>query len=107
MTGTVSQTVFMCVHVCVSVCVAELQTIIDGLLTDKLLLVQQIDNLTKEGLQLREQVLVCACVCVHKYVSVCVFISGFSLLFFFTARPSGGRERDHAEGDEQTEQDHE
>uniref|UniRef100_H3CD08 Shootin 2 n=1 Tax=Tetraodon nigroviridis TaxID=99883 RepID=H3CD08_TETNG len=35
--------------------IAELQTIVDDLLTDKLLLEQQIEDLTKEGLQLREQ----------------------------------------------------
>ncbi|XP_056883358.1 shootin-1 isoform X3 [Takifugu flavidus] len=35
--------------------IAELQTIVDGLLTDKLLLEQQIENLTKEGVELRQQ----------------------------------------------------
>lgn len=42
-------------------CVLELQMTVDGLLTDKLLLEQQMEDLTKEGVQIREQVLVCVC----------------------------------------------
>lgn len=46
----------VCLCVCVRSCVSELQTIVDGLLTDKLLLEQQMENLTKEGAELRQQV---------------------------------------------------
>ncbi len=50
------------------VCVSELQTSVDALLAEKLQLEQQVEDLTKETVQLREQVHVCLCVC----VCVCV-----------------------------------
>lgn len=64
---------------CVCSCVSELQTIVDGLLTDKLLLEQQIENLTKEGAELRQQVCVCVCVCLRVFLFQ-VFLFSFAQL---------------------------
>lgn len=84
------------------VCVSELQASVDGLLTEKLLLEQQVEDQTKELDQLREQVQRCADVC------VCVptgYVTYHRL--FATASCGGWRERGLNEETDQTQQDHE